>query len=238
VKDEEMLKLLGEVAREHQDSPLDSRWEALVRGELSQQEQDALFDDEGLERAQIAPLGQDFDDKMAAKLLAMNRPVRRTWLRLAPVLAMAAALLLWVAVPTGPTALPDYEMVVRGGNQVVRSVDEAVTGPRVLGPGAQLEVLLRPETPSESPVACSAWFVRSSGQLAPWTGDLAISPSGAVRLAGVVGETLKLVPGPQDLLIVLHPASADNVRETVLAGLDGQPSPWATWTIALMVQAP
>jgi hypothetical protein len=73
--DDELLEELAKLAREKR-GPVDPRWDALTRGELSEDERAQLLLDEGDELLPaFEPLGDAFADEAAKRILAsMDRP--------------------------------------------------------------------------------------------------------------------------------------------------------------------
>ena len=207
MKDEELLELLGALAVEQDEGPLDPRWERLARGELSAAERAALLSEEGVTGQDITPLGADFTEDMTAQLLAQRRPVRRLW-PLAPVLlALAAALMLWVRSPN-PVDFPAYTSTLSGDVDTMRA-ETPSSGVPVFTARSQLTLTLRPDVDVAASFACSAWFRQPSGTLVSWpcTSDN-ISAAGAVRISGLVGSELALPIGQQELVVILHPPGA------------------------------
>lgn len=125
------------------------------------------------------------------------------WLRsgwvMTPVLVMALALLFLRS--TGGEPLPSYEIEVRGGDVQTRGVEQAPAALR-LSPGSRVDLLLRPDRDVRGTVRAAVW--RRDG--ASWVeAGLAVevSPAGAVRATGTVGEQIPATPGRVELAVVI-----------------------------------
>lgn len=118
--------------------------------------------------------------------------------------------------------LPRYEIEVRGGD-IARAVrgagardnaePEQPTAPQeqvpiVLGPGATLEITLRPETAVQGPVSVVACLVRE-GRATPWTAAWQRSEQGALH-----------VQGTRESLFSTEPPGEVTLRFLVLAGAE------------------
>lgn len=221
--DDDLLDELAKLARERRKK-VDPRWDALARGELSEAERAELLaaetDDELPQM--FEPLGEEFADRMAERLARPAAPLappsaeivrptfgRRRWALLAvPVLALAAALLLYVATPVAEP-LPSYGIEITGGDRTVRGGAPS-DGPVRLSPGSRVEIVGRPDTAVPSPVGAEVVVHTSAGDR-PWTGTMDVSATGAVRLAGTLGQDVALPPGPAEVEIRVH--LRDNVAD-------------------------
>lgn len=148
---------------------------------------------------------------------------RRPWiLALVPVLAIAAALLLWVAVPGGPrqAELPDYAWTVQGGDQGMRGTpSEPSEGPRALAAGSSLTLSARPDVASEAAVGATVLVVRG-GELVRTEAQVEVAPSGAVRWTGTSG-TEPLVGAVEEVVLVVHATEATPAEVLRLASEGG-----------------
>ncbi len=231
--DDDLLIELGELARDAR-RPVDPRWDALARGELSDEERAALRAEEDADALAplFEPLGEDFANALAAKVLAERAPASakpegevvslraRRGARVVryalPGIALAAAALLYVLAtgdPAGEPALPAYTVEVHGGDQALRGAPAASTERVRLSPGSRIEVVARPATPVTAPVAAEVTVRDASGATRPWTGGVEVAPSGAVRLTGTLGEDLVLSPGEATLEVTLRPRDAASGEE-------------------------
>jgi len=218
----------AERARLPSDAELEAL-EALAAGELDDDAQAALTGAAALDAVRLhAPLDAAFRDGVARSALAAlrgeapaepMRPVvvplvrkapaaRRRWPLAAMGLAAAAAVLLLVNLgpsgPVGPASTP-YRLELHGGELSLRGEPTAPQAEvRRLGPGARLELVVRPEVATDRAPRLSAWLLRN-GALRPWPVSPEVAPSGAVRIAGSF-ETLglgELGAGPVEVVLAL-----------------------------------
>lgn len=251
---DKLLRELGRVARERQQAESrDERWESLTQGTLSEDERRAL---EELARQEPSaaeaheayrPLDAAARERIAARLEqqlaaepAPEKPPaavlvpRRPWRRLVPALAAlaAAAAVLLLVLPRQAPPLPGYALSL-SSEQAVRAGTPEPEVPR-LGPGSQLDVLLRPETAVEGPVDVRAFLIRR-GEARSWTPPLERSPEGAVRIRGPVEALLPVPPGEWTLAIAVGrpgtlPESPDEVRARVEEGRAPEAGAWRLLT--------
>ncbi|EYF00260.1 hypothetical protein [Chondromyces apiculatus] len=147
---------------------------------------------------------------------------------LAGAAAMAAAAVVWVMAGSGARdGLPVYALAVLGGEQTERhGGPPEAEGPPRIGPGSRLEIVLRPVTPAQVPVAVRGFLV-SGGDVAagggrPWEPPVEISAEGSVRIAG---SREALFPGvaPGEITLVLavgrpEALPADAARAVAMSG--------------------
>ncbi|MBC8074081.1 MAG: hypothetical protein IAG13_37520 [Deltaproteobacteria bacterium] len=142
---------------------------------------------------------------------------------LAAAVAIAAALVLWLAGPSSGSedVLPGYAIsTLRGGASAVRSDRTNVDRTLVLADDAQeIDVVVAPAQAVTGPVAVTL-IAEASGRAAQLVAvDAAeISPSGSVRLRGPLSRFIALEPGTWQLWIVVtradeRPKSADAARD-------------------------
>lgn len=146
----------------------------------------------------------------------------RLFAGLGVVLAIAAALVLWIAVPRpGPSdALPGYSITsLHGGDSAVRSDPQALDRVLVLeSPDAPIDVVVSPAQAVAVPLAVTL-VASGAGAAARMVGVEAaeISPSGAVRLRGPLSRFVALDRGAWELAIVVSPR--DHVPANAAAAL-------------------
>lgn len=122
--------------------------------------------------------------------VARPRPPRR-WAAVAAVAtALAAAVVFWVAQPSGP-GLPAYTLEASAGAQVVRG-EEAATA--TYAPGTRFRFVLRPAAAPGAAVEASVALSGPAGPVA-WRPDVAVGPGGGVKIEGVFDGALALPPG-------------------------------------------
>lgn len=153
----------------------------------------------------------------------------------AAVVAMTAAVaaMLLVVLRPAPGPLPPYQLGFSGGERAVRGgpagPSQGGEGVPVLRPGSRLELVLRPQRPVGGRVAVAA-FRAGEGEVQPWPVPLEIAASGAVRVAGVVGEEIPLPPGEWDLILAVgRPRRLPDAAAIERALGDGPPGS-GSWT--------
>lgn len=246
-----LLRELGRVARE-QDEAHDERWESLAAGTLSEAERQEL---ERLAREEPAareayeafkPLDAAARERIVSRLerelaaeparqappaarLLPFAPRRRLWGSAAALAAMAAAAaILLVLSPRGGPPLPGYGLSF-SSEQAVRADASEREVPR-LGPGSQLELLLRPEQAVAEPVEVRAFLLRP-GEARAWTPPMERSAEGAVRIRGPVEALLSIPPGEWTLaLAVGRPGTLPEApREVLVLWEEGRAPAAGSW---------
>jgi hypothetical protein len=214
MKDEEILMNLAEFAREEERDRKSSPWVLLTAGELSADEIKALeARAEGDAEAALAlaahrPLDEAARSRIADRLVKMTAASKSTATPAAPAegrsnvrqltprrsvtwmapLALAAGLFVWFAVGHTNTSqpLPEYAMVVKGGDQVMRGAAE-VTGKLTAGAAdSRFEIVARPSTRIGGKVEAKAFALRG-GSLEALDATVDVSDEGAVRIVGAGG---------------------------------------------------
>ncbi|MCC6554073.1 MAG: hypothetical protein IT372_13790 [Polyangiaceae bacterium] len=206
--DDPLLDALGTAAR--RDDPLgDPAWDALSAGALSEADQAALrrravaagLPDDVLDA--FRPLDAAAEERIAARALDAlgaegaeagearkvdvgrggRLPARRRAIgAVASALALAAGVALLLRLG-GPDPVPDYGIAIAGGDSAVRQQTDPPEGIPRFGPGARVEVTLRPRAPVRGPVEARAFLVRE-GRAQPWRPPIEVAEGGAVRVAG------------------------------------------------------
>lgn len=144
----------------------------------------------------------------------LERRARTSWwvALLAPVALAAAGVALFTR---GGGALPAYALEARGGHAELRGTTDRQ--PLVLGPGAPLELVLRPATEADGKVEARVFLVSGGAHLV-WTPDeRTASPQGGLRLRGVLSATPGAGPG-EIVVIVGRPGSLPLTPEDVDRG--------------------
>ncbi|MFT7621240.1 MAG: hypothetical protein ACI9WU_000401 [Myxococcota bacterium] len=233
MNDEQLLEAVAQLARASgKDALSDPLWQKLAAGGATAEERASL-------QAMVAsgqvpsgsieahePLSEASRDRFAAAALASLGPQRiapvidlasrrRRGFTIAAGLLAAAAMLFLVlkpppqdsgggSLPGEGSLLPGYELTLTGGDRIHRSDSE----PAILRSGAPFEVLLRPATAVSPPPAVAVVWIGGDTRTA-WSGPVAISPQGAVRLSGTVGVELPAGPVEVTLEIRLTPADGE-----------------------------
>lgn len=125
------------------------------------------------------------------------------WLRsgwvMTPVWVAALALLFLRMSSQDP--LPGYQIEVRGGDHQLRGAEDAPPALH-LSPGSRVDMVLHPDRDVAGAVRAAA-FRRSGAEWVEAGLTIEVSPQGAVRATGVVGEGIPATPGRVDLAIVI-----------------------------------
>lgn len=241
---DDLLQQLASHARgEGEPGPADDAvWDRLARGELAPAEEAQLRERAAVD-PEIARLYEAFrplDDaakqRIAERVAAgLGQPrVALVWRRAAFIagpLAAAAVVVLALRLQrqAGPAALlPEYALDVSGGDRATRSGNAVENGPVELHRASRLELVLRPATTVQQPVAVHAFLVQGS-DVRPWAVPMERSPDGAVRVAGEAGTLLAVPPGSWDLVFTVSAESAaapdpDDVARAVRG--EGGARPW------------
>lgn len=265
MSDERLLHDLARLAREQAQDDPGPEWERLASGDLSPEEVEALRREAARSPEAAAaweafqPLDEDFRaslvgrvrDELAspvsppapeARVLPFRRRVP-AWLRRGALPALAAAILLVALWPAGgPEALPDYELRLGGTLRSERSAAEApspVEGePVPFAAGNRFEVLLTPATSAGPDVEARVLVSRAAGFEPLALPSPAISGDGALRIAGVVGDDVRLPAGEATLLVVVGRAGALPAGPELEARLarDGRVRTplWSAWRLRVI----
>ncbi len=227
MNDDKLLHELGKLAEEENEESyrhFDERWDRLAAGTLTAGEEAELrAEAEASSEGRAAweafrPLDADFksrvlesldqerraeDDQEAApartgKLLRFpTRRMLRYGAGLTVAASAAAAVLLMMRAPGELPPMPGYELRIDGGRQAVRSDPPAAVFPEFAA-GDRFELLLRPSTAVEGPVAARLFLV-SDGTPRPWKVELEVAAGGSLRLAGELGRELAIEAGDWSL---------------------------------------
>jgi len=133
----------------------------------------------------------------------------RTIAVIGAALAMAAALVLWIARPQAPSGtLPGYTLTtLRGGTSDVRSDPTQVNRELVLQGDRPIEAVLTPSKSIDGELAVTVVARSTDGRRVFAPVDAAeISENGAVRLKGPLSRFARLEPGDWEVTLVVSPA--------------------------------
>lgn len=218
-------RLLAELAREarraeeEQAAQDDARWEALARGGLSPEEEEAFRAEMGSSAAgaealeAFTPLGEEFRRGVGDRILAEQASERsrpavsrhapgRPFLWAAAALVLAAVGAWWLLGPgSSYPPLPAYTASLSGGAQALRG-DSAATPRQVFVQGNLFQLLLRPDEAVPGPLKTTAFF-KTGTRIIPWRPAVEAAESGSLRVSGRVGQELRLPAGEAELLIAV-----------------------------------
>ncbi len=219
-RDEDLLRALSDLVRS-EDPWRDPRLDDLAAGRLSPDQEQALLRELGPNAPMLdafrpfeAGFKADLADKIAASMRASPAASARGGVRFLPrravvlggaaaTLAAAAALILLLrphAPPDDP--VPPYELVMLGGDNIVRSAPETRQARTArLAPGSRLEVRLRPGHRVQGSVALRGAVVRGA-DIRPWLPVTEVDPSGAIRVAGTREQLFAGLPDGEWTVVV------------------------------------
>lgn len=212
---DEALQKLGRMA-EARTRETEDWWQAAEAGDQARLPEgappvDALRPLDDAERAKLT--ASLFGEPPADNVVDLKARRRRISRAVGGALAVAAAAAaVFVALPEDKT-LPEYALVVRSGEKVMRS-EAPVAGAYRYAPGSQVDVIVRPETTVEGEVHLSAVVVGADGAAKAWAGPVE-TKSGAFRVRGTFGDDVDLEPGAWRLVLTVSSKVA--------------PDPVATW---------
>lgn len=245
--DDRLLAALRDAAKaEQEDALADARWDALARGELAEDEIAQLTalarEEPALEGApeMFAPLGAEVEARFLLAIqhelsrepaeaeakasnvvsLEARRRTRRAWMAGSAALALAAGAALWVATrpDRGGARLPEYTLLVTGGERDVRADEpQAVT----LAPGARVTMTLRPAEPEGGPLEARAFLAQGAAEIA-LEASVEVSPEGAVRMVGRAPSGASLAAGEAEIVVAIGRAGALEKGPATIAGLSGR----------------
>jgi hypothetical protein len=185
--DDDWLKALGEAAREAEQEPVPE----VLRAPLPE------------------PVLRSLEDQAITALRRPTpiRPHLPRWSWVAVPLAASVLALVWSS--TRPPQRPTYSFEVSGGVADVR-------GPGSLEPVAMtaegtLTIVLRPERPTEDPIAVGVFVVGASAEVIPWPVTLERAPGGAIRVRANAAA-LSSTPRGQTALVIVVGSSPDSVK--------------------------
>jgi len=154
----------------------------------------------------------------------------RTAAIVAVAIAIAAALVLWIARPADVGAsLPQYTLTeLRGGTTGMRSDPGAVDRVVEVSPADRIELVATPATSVAGPVVVHLIAQASNGAARMARVPAEVSASGAVRLEGSLADWLVLEPGRWRLVLAIAPADrAPTSAEAALADPELRRVEWA-----------
>jgi hypothetical protein len=174
---------------------------------------------EAAEEPSPPKLGADAHDRIAAAILALptsalpaspvtapRRPARVRTLYYALPLAAAAALVLFVARPSGPggSPLPAYDVAVRAASETrgAPSVPAEPAAVTKVHPTSTLDLVVRPHESLAGTVAVRAVLVKE-GVATAWNPPIELADGGAARIHGRVDALLPGRAGECEIVIAI-----------------------------------
>jgi hypothetical protein len=207
VNDEELLQGVAAKARAEEDDPELAILDRLARGENVREEELTGIDPEVV--AMFRPLSKEAESRIAERIAPKSNVRRVDFRKWAPVIAAAAALILFFVWPRHRDGeLPGYTFELSGNVAEVRAGDPTVVETHAkLHENATLEMVLRPKEKVSGPIAVHCTLVRD-GKPRAWTPPMQISNEGSVRITGPVKELFPDVQSPWEILVAIGPESA------------------------------
>jgi hypothetical protein len=202
--DAELLRALGRAQQRDEEDAMNT---ATTGEQTNGAELQRPLDDR--ERAAVLDGMFEEIDRKAAVVPPASRG-RNRWIAIVgAAVAIAAALVLWIAWPRGSTIeLPRYAITeLRGGAAEVRSDPRALDRTLVLRRGDPIAVVVTPERPGTA--ALSIWLLaHGGGEPVMAKVDAMVASSGAVKIEGPIDRWLTLAPGEWTIDVLVAPADA------------------------------
>ncbi|MDC0744110.1 hypothetical protein [Polyangium mundeleinium] len=219
MKDDDLLDALGRAARKN-DLLADPRWDALARGELSDEEIQKLAEGSAATRDAVEafrPLGAQANACLTeqalvaigaqnpgaapAEVVRIHRPRRALLALFAACLTAAVAFVLLSRNDAEPP-LPMYALSVEGGDRSFRADAPSPDEPR-LAPGSRLSLSIRPAADVLGVVEARAYSIRD-GVVAPCRPRIEIAATGAILVTGSREELFPDIgPGRLEIAILV-----------------------------------
>ncbi|MEZ4267154.1 MAG: hypothetical protein R3F39_12320 [Myxococcota bacterium] len=223
--DDQLLDELGAAAgnRRAAVSAADARWQALAEGRADAAESAAAKAEdperwaayqpldaaarEAVHRRVAEALGPVATEASKDNVISLQARRESRWRRVAMIavpLAAAAVLMLLMRPPSVSEFPPvdSYSLEIGGGQALQRGPENRDVSRRFV-PDSQLELVLRPATPVESPLALRAWRRQADGAWQLWEPAVEWSADGAARIVGNAGALLGTTPGRVELRVVV-----------------------------------
>lgn len=229
MKEDDIMKALARVARDQRPGPrLDARWDALSAGALSAEEIEALrteaeqneelqeaFEafrplDAGFRADVVERVRRQMQDQAApappatesADTIAFPRRRRPVWMPAAMAAAIVSAVMVSFVLQPGVEPLPDYTTQLRGG-ATMRSAPEPTDRLPVFERGDRFELVLTPATTVEASLGVRLFRDDGEALEALAAPAAEVSPLGAARVVGRIGDDILLAPGPHEIVAVV-----------------------------------
>jgi hypothetical protein len=237
--DDELLRALARTQKRHigPDTPMDTTADRVAPTDSLPAELIRPLDaDEraGILDAVFARVDEDAGRSKPVSITAARSSSRGRVAAIAGgVLAIAAALVLWIALPRGvDPQLPYYALTeLRGGASTMRSDPSALDRVLELRAGEPISLTITPERATSEPLVVDV-IAEAEGRPASMARVPAqVSSNGAVRIRGALDEWLTLAPGDWDITVVVAPA--DRAPADAQAALADEGSRRVTFRVAI-----
>lgn len=153
-----------------------------------------------------------------AKVVPLARP-RSAWLwalAASVLLAALGARFFWAGSELAP--LPKYSLSMSAGAMELRGEPVPSDSVPSFAPGTSVDLVLRPATALEGPVAWRGFLVQGE-RWSAWAPQAELDRSGAIRIAGRASSLFPESPGERTLVIVLaRPNEIEEAANAVAAG--------------------
>ncbi len=231
-----LLQALGKLAREEDQAVNgDSRYDQLLNGELSVQQQAALEQEssssaasaaafaackprdlelqariEQLAEAELFPQARVHKANDANKVTKIfPRRVYKSLAVIAPIVAAAALLVLFLR-PQPVDGLPTYTLVLNAGTQHSRLMPQGeAPAPPVFDRDTTLTALLRPSRPTSTSIAVRGFVMSRDGRRFPIPIESRVSKEGAVQIQGNSADLFaRISAGTWDFVVLVGPSDA------------------------------
>jgi hypothetical protein len=211
--DDELLRALARTQKRHAgpDAPMDTTADRVEQPASPIAELVAPFGPE--ERAAMldAVFARVDAEARAPETLPIgsisNRSRGRTAAIVSAVVAVAAALVLWVALPrTSEPQLPSYALTeLRGGASSMRGDPGSLDHVVELNAGEEIEITMTPASATRVPLVVDVIAEAQGHEPTMARVPAIVSASGAVRIAGSPTEWLGLAPGSWRITVSVAP---------------------------------
>lgn len=166
----------------------------------------------------LRPLSAEAKERNLARMLSEVRPsnvvalpARRRWGVIASAIAAAAAVLI-IALSFPSPRLPEYTLAISAGAAESRGT-AAPSGTPIFEPSTKLEIILRPKTDAEGPIAFRAFAVRDE-KWTPWSPPSTAGEHGSIKISGPASSIFPFEPGEYELVFVVgRPEALEAVTE-------------------------
>jgi hypothetical protein len=236
MNDDELLEMLGDVARGERDAdPQTEEAQALLRplgDDAKARFADAIMASIGPPVAEPAPEPERPADREVVEAKIIPFP-RRVMIWALPIAAAAAIAVVMLRPTSSPFTA--YQLDASAGEQRLRSGNAApAPGLPKYADGSGLELVLRPQTRVDAPVAVRAFWMQGE-RIESWGPAIDAAAGGAFRINGEAGALLPGLRGEVELLFAVGPeATLPTTTDALRAALEKPPESWRLLRYRLM----